>query len=203
MSETGSDRRQKAAMVSRLLSHFWTADDHPEMRAGQIEDWLTDLGGYSLDVLAEACARWRIAESRRPTIADIHKLCVAVQQEEREKRERLEGPAVADLREARARAKAAEERRHERNAAEGREIADRWAQARGFADLEAYAAAEGISYGEACFRVILGNNAAAPAASGFRSLGAAMGVKAREYTPEEMARSRREMGIDDMQEAAE
>lgn len=74
-----SQRRQAiAAVIARLMSHFWTADDPMEIRRAQAEDWLADLASFDVDVVNEACARWRIKETRRPVIADIFKLCEEV-----------------------------------------------------------------------------------------------------------------------------
>jgi hypothetical protein len=63
------------ALVSRLLSHFWTANDTAEARQLQIQDWLDDLREFGPAVVEGACQRWRRTESRRPTPADIRKAC--------------------------------------------------------------------------------------------------------------------------------
>jgi hypothetical protein len=60
-----------SALVSRLLNHYWTADDHPAVRQAQVEDWLEDLCDFDLQAIEDACARWRRSWSRRPTPADI------------------------------------------------------------------------------------------------------------------------------------
>lgn len=70
-----SERREKAALISRLLSHFWTADDPQAARQAQIEDWLEDLAEFSPEVVAEACRDWRRWNEKRPTIAGILALC--------------------------------------------------------------------------------------------------------------------------------
>ena len=72
-----SGRRAAAALISRLLSHFWTAADPPMSRQAQIEDWLEDLADFTPAVVAEACREWRRGETHRPTIAHIRRLCVA------------------------------------------------------------------------------------------------------------------------------
>lgn len=88
-----------AALVSRLLSHYWTADDHPAVRQGQIEDWLDDLREFEPDVVKEACRQWRRSNTRRPTPADIRTLCME-ERSVREWRERrkyaLPAPVKAD-----------------------------------------------------------------------------------------------------------
>jgi hypothetical protein len=74
-----------ASLISRLMSHYWTADDHPEIRRAQAEDWIADLIEFSPAVVEEACAEWRRNQTNRPTIADIRKLCFASVWEERER----------------------------------------------------------------------------------------------------------------------
>lgn len=169
------------------------------------EDWLHDLSGFSAEIVAEACARWRISEIGRPKIADIHKLCVAVQHEEREKREAIEGPQIADYRASRQRREQDQERRNREQAARGREISVQWARDRGYADLAAYERDNGISHEQACMRVINSILGKPKPVAGFKSLAASMGIRVvRQYTPEEMAAARRELGLDEeMQEAAE
>ena len=77
MPQTSStERRQIAALVSRLLSHYWTADDREETRESQIEDWITDLHQFGAEVVSRACGRWRLTQNRRPTPADIVKLAI-------------------------------------------------------------------------------------------------------------------------------
>jgi hypothetical protein len=69
-----SHSRQRGELVSRLLSHFWTSDDHPTSRQAQIEDWLEDLDDYTPQQVEDACRKWRRSSSRRPTPHDIRKL---------------------------------------------------------------------------------------------------------------------------------
>lgn len=82
-----------AALISRLLAHYWTADDHEAIRAAQVSDWLTDMQTFGVEVFAEAASRWRIAETRRPTIADMHKLCEVVAELRRPPKTYLPGNA--------------------------------------------------------------------------------------------------------------
>lgn len=65
-----------AERVTTLLSHYWTAGDDPAIRRLQIHDWLADLGEFPAAIVADACQRWRRTESKRPTIADLRKLCL-------------------------------------------------------------------------------------------------------------------------------
>lgn len=77
-NETASPQevRQIAALVSRLLSHYWTAADREETRQAQIEDWVMDLRQFGSEAVARACGRWRLTQNRRPTPADIVKLAI-------------------------------------------------------------------------------------------------------------------------------
>jgi hypothetical protein len=63
-----------SALVSRLLSHYWTADDPPATRQAQLEDWIEDLACYSTVIIEGALLVWRREENRRPTPADIIKI---------------------------------------------------------------------------------------------------------------------------------
>jgi hypothetical protein len=58
------------------LVHYWTANDPPETRQAQIEDWLESLEDFAADAIEWACREWRETLFRRPTIADIRKLAI-------------------------------------------------------------------------------------------------------------------------------
>lgn len=77
-------------MVTRLLAHYWTADDSEIARAAQIGDWIADLIEFGPTVVGEAVKEWRQTQTRRPVIADIRQLCIRVQHEAYERRLRLE-----------------------------------------------------------------------------------------------------------------
>ncbi len=87
-------------MVSRLLSHYWTADDREETREAQIEDWIIDLSEFGPAIVSEACAMWRRGNRTRPTPSDIRKLAIEEQEaaEDRERRQtkRIAGPVDLD-----------------------------------------------------------------------------------------------------------
>ena len=70
-------------LVTKLLSHYWTAEEHAAARQAQVEDWIDDLVEFGSGVVQVACTEWRRTEHRRPLPADIRKLC----QEERDRRE--------------------------------------------------------------------------------------------------------------------
>jgi hypothetical protein len=73
--ETVKPQRERAALIARLLNHFWTAADHPAVRQAQIEDWLDDLREFDYAEIADACRDWRRGHTKRPTIAEIRNLC--------------------------------------------------------------------------------------------------------------------------------
>lgn len=75
--EWGTENRTRiAGLISRLLSHFWAANEDSRLRAAIAQDWLSDMGEFHESVVAEACQEWRRAETKRPTIADIRRLCM-------------------------------------------------------------------------------------------------------------------------------
>lgn len=90
ISENTGSVRQVASLVTRLLNHYWTANEPEEVRRAQVEDWIEDLVQFGPEVVSRACGRWRLTQNRRPTPADIVKLAI-------EERDQLgieeEGPA--------------------------------------------------------------------------------------------------------------
>lgn len=80
LSSSSADDREIAALIARLLLHFWTPQDLSEgARKAMAQDWLTDLREFGPTIVAAACTNWRRSESRRPTIADIRRLCIGEQ----------------------------------------------------------------------------------------------------------------------------
>jgi hypothetical protein len=43
------------------------------------EDWMTDLREFGAEIVSKACGEWRRSQTRRPTIAEIRKLCIEEQ----------------------------------------------------------------------------------------------------------------------------
>jgi len=150
---TKSTNRAIAAMVSRLLSHYWTAADPVETREAQIEDWIIDLREFGPDIVNEACARWRIANDRRPTPANVRLLAIDIQREEND-RLALEGPDTQAIRAAREAVLARREERHSELQREGRDIVNRWAVERGYDDIDDYATAHKMSWAVAYSMVV-------------------------------------------------
>lgn len=71
--------RHVAALVARLLQHFFSPDMPDVARRTIAEDWLEDLREFGPEIVERACREWRQTQSRRPTPADIRKLCIAEQ----------------------------------------------------------------------------------------------------------------------------
>ena len=99
--------------MTRLLFHYWTADDSPEARQAQIEDWIEDLIEFGPRIVADACQEWRRGHDRRPTPSDIRGLC----KETRPISNLPALPAPADE-------------------AEAKRLADEWAIRRGWMNIE-------------------------------------------------------------------
>ncbi len=68
-----------AAITTRLISHYWTANDDPRMRQAQIEDWIDDLIEFDVPVVTQVCQEWRRTQTRRPLPADIRRMCIELQ----------------------------------------------------------------------------------------------------------------------------
>ena len=66
-----------SAMTTRLMQHYWTGDDPVAARKAQIADWIEDLREFPLASVENALREWRQTQAKRPTIADIRKLCIA------------------------------------------------------------------------------------------------------------------------------
>lgn len=169
----GNGARQIASLVARLLSHFWTADDPPAMREAQIGDWIEDLIQFGPDTVSRACGEWRRTQSKRPTIADIRKLCIEDRQIHRPDPEQavLEGPSWRDAYAKsagfsswleREDAIAAQQRRYR--------LAEEWR-------------AQHKDWGESVGKM--------------KHAATALGVTAREWSPEEMSASRQQLGIEE------
>lgn len=119
--------------------------------------------------------------------------------------ERLIGEAERRLRNMRA-IKSAKHARDDSSAFEALDVENEWARQRGFVDFENYKTVERIDHIEACCRVIRSFIAAMPQMPGRETkphkAAAALGVKAREYTKEELRAGRVALGLEKA-EAAE
>lgn len=145
------------------------------VREAQALDWLADLREFGPDTVSRACGEWRRTQSKRPTIADIRRLCIEDRQIRRPDPEQavLEGP---NWREAYAKSAGFSSWLEREDA-----IA---AQQRRYQQAEAWRNAE---------------QRESRAAPGFKSPAAALGVTAREYapTPEAMAAGRQQLGMEE------
>lgn len=191
------------------------------MRRAQIADWIEDLVEFGPDIVSVGVGEWRQTQVKRPTPADIRLLCIT-EQRMRADRDRVSALEAAPDDERRRRREA--EWRDAEMISEGKRIGDEWAQQRGFADLDAYAAAEGLDYVGGRVRVVQSICAASPwpaRIGSFQSLAslvgggigapsrpkpapplspaADLGVTAREYAPtaEDMAAGRLALGLVD------
>ena len=124
-------------MIARLLLHFWTPQDLSDgARKAMAEDWLNDLREFGPEIVSIACGEWRRAQTKRPAIADIRRLCIE-QQRERGIRG-PDGPPMLPPPDRVARQADAREERFRRMALEGREVTDRWARQKGYRDFDEY-----------------------------------------------------------------
>lgn len=81
--------------IGVLLSHSWTPDDAPSVRAAIIGDWLDVLDGLSEDGVAEACRRYLgdpANRGRRPFPGQIADMARQHERENREALRALEAP---------------------------------------------------------------------------------------------------------------
>jgi hypothetical protein len=95
-SNAGNER-EIAARISTLLSHYWTADDSPQVRALQLEDWLSDLAKFPPSLVALACQEYRREGKKRPTPADVRLIAIRLKRE-RDDRNRPRYSAIEDQR---------------------------------------------------------------------------------------------------------
>jgi hypothetical protein len=185
-SET--DDAEIAALITRLLSHFWTADDPVAIRRAQVVDWLDDLVEFGADAVEKACAEFRREQTRRPYPADIRKLCIAAQTAQRERLAHAPAARAADI-DAYARSvgwkSEAERREAIRRDEAGREA--RWERARLVREELAATGSGGHRHA---------SRAAAAALK-------ANGVSVREEDPEELRKARIALGIEKAEAEAE
>ncbi len=188
-------------MIARLLLHFWTPQElSDESRRAMAEDWVGDLAGFDPDTVSRACGEWRIAQSKRPTIADIRRLCI----EDEAMRAEQNRPAAPSPYASPAYREERNEKMDQRDRSmqlEGRAIVNNWAREQGFADLDAYAQAQGIHWSEAYRKYIREFLAESPMQ---RAVDASLveaqrslGVTAREYTSSELSQARTELGMEE------
>lgn len=62
--------------VATMLSFYWQSDESDLVRAAAGKVWADQLERFTQAEIAEACRRWIGNESRRPTPAEIIRLCV-------------------------------------------------------------------------------------------------------------------------------
>ncbi len=154
---------------------------------------MTDLGKFGPEVISVACGQWRVREAKRPTIADIHRLCL----DEEEQRQATDPELAERIKHDRERRGELRSRRDLEMQLEGRELINKWAREKGYSDVDAYATARGVHWTVIYGEHIRGVLANAPALRGIQSTAAALGVTVREYTPSEMSQARTELGMEE------
>lgn len=66
------------------------------MREAQALDWLDDLREFGAEIVSVACMEWRRSQTKRPTPAEIRRLCIEEQNRQRE-RVAITGPEDTDV----------------------------------------------------------------------------------------------------------
>jgi hypothetical protein len=70
-----AERDLLAAMIAKLLLHYWTPDMPPGHYDVLAEAWIEDLAEYPVAVVAEAALQWRRTEKWSPRICELRGLC--------------------------------------------------------------------------------------------------------------------------------
>lgn len=166
------------------MSHYWASDTPTEIRREMAMDWLDDLREFGPDIVSGACGAWRRSQTRRPTPADIRALCIREREEHSSPSDHLALPSPEQRR-------SLAERRIEQNGMrrardeEARLHRENWAHELGY-----------DSFGQMMSIGLVNAVRNAPGATG-KSLSAAdHGVRAREWTAEDLAKGRRELGLE-------
>src|SRR5438094_75095 len=74
-------RKMILAAVALLLSHYFLLEVPAEIKKAQTRDWVDNLIEFGAELVGAACREWLRERSRRPMIADIRKLCIALEME--------------------------------------------------------------------------------------------------------------------------
>lgn len=75
----GPDNEAKIAKhIALLLSHYFVTGEAAPLRRSQANDWIDDLKEFHEAIVADSGRYWRQNETRRPTPADIRRLCLEV-----------------------------------------------------------------------------------------------------------------------------
>lgn len=68
--------RDVAGIIARLLLHYYSPGDLSEAaRKAMAQDWVEDLVEFGAKTVADACQEWRRSQHRRPVPSEIRKLC--------------------------------------------------------------------------------------------------------------------------------
>lgn len=72
---SSQNERLVLEQIVRLIAHYWLPNEDQAMLRAKYEDWLEDLREFPARIVAGACREWRRSATRRPTPADIIRLC--------------------------------------------------------------------------------------------------------------------------------
>jgi hypothetical protein len=96
-TQQSNDGRDVAGIVARLLLHYYSPGDLSEAaRKAMAQDWVEDLVEFGPTAVAHGCREWRQTQSKRPTPADIRRLCIESQNRRRENAVRSLPPPARD-----------------------------------------------------------------------------------------------------------
>jgi hypothetical protein len=70
-----TDRIAIAQIITDLQSLYWVPDEAAGDRAGVAAIWLRVLGEFEPEIVRKACDEWSRFHTKRPTPAEIRKLC--------------------------------------------------------------------------------------------------------------------------------
>lgn len=84
-TQQSNDGRDVAGIIARLLLHYYSPGDLSEAaRKAMAQDWVEDLVEFGPTAVSQGCREWRQTQSKRPTPADIRRLCIESQNRRRE-----------------------------------------------------------------------------------------------------------------------
>jgi hypothetical protein len=190
---SAEQERQTASLIARLMSHYWASDTPTEIRREMAMDWLDDLREFGPDIVSAACGAWRRSQTKRPTPADVRRLCIEEQTERRMSVPAFPSPTAEQKErrdEARADAREADKRMQTARYEDARQDRENWARELGY---QSFAQMMSIGLVNAC------RNAPAYCGGGSALTAADLGVTAKEFapSPERLAADRRALGLED------
>ena len=70
-----ADRAETSARIAALLAHYFVPDMPAGLQTVIMTDWLDELAEFPAWAIQEACRGWLRNEKRKPTLADIIRVC--------------------------------------------------------------------------------------------------------------------------------